>query len=206
MGVRRARHGTWGIVAGTAWALGVVSTVAVWGLWVPVAVWFAVAVAAFTVATVATKRVRTSARIANRCGLLAVGCTGPVAAFGWPGAVVVLTIAVTCPFARIMLRIGTSSAGAGGVLGLDDPALCNAWRSSYVCLQASRDADAWLEVVRLRQLYLDELARRHPVEVRHWLAAGARAGSNPLPYISRPQGEHRTAEGDRPDGRGSTAA
>ena len=75
---------------------------------------------------------------------------------------------------------------ADGVPTLDDGALCQAWRRSYVRLQASRAAEVRLHVVRLRQLYLDELVRRHPAEVQHWLASGARAAGNPLPYLERP--------------------
>jgi hypothetical protein len=87
---------------------------------------------------------------------------------------------------------------ADGVPTLDDGALCQAWRRSYVRLEVSRAAEVRLHVVRLRQLYLDELVRRHPAEVRHWLASGARAAGNPLPFLERPvvqegpseEGEH----------------
>ena len=90
---------------------------------------------------------------------------------------------------------------AEGVPTLDDDALCQAWRRSYVRLEASHAADARLEVVRLRQLYLDELVRRHPAEVRHWLASGARAAGNPLPFLGRPVlQDGPSEEGDRGQG------
>jgi hypothetical protein len=93
---------------------------------------------------------------------------------------------------------------ADGVPTLDDGALCQAWRRSYVRLQASRAAEVRLHVVRLRQLYLDELVRRHPAEVRRWLASGARAAGNPLPFLQRPVlQEWPSEEGEH--GRGSAA-
>ena len=72
-----------------------------------------------------------------------------------------------------------------GVSALDDQEVCAAWRRSYVQLEFA-GAERRLEVVRLRQVYLDELSRRHPVEVRRWLASGARAAGNPLPFLERP--------------------
>jgi hypothetical protein len=69
---------------------------------------------------------------------------------------------------------------------LDDHALCEAWRRSYVRLEACPTVNARHAVVRLRQLYLDELVSRHPAEARRWLEAGARAAGNPLPFLERP--------------------
>ena len=92
---------------------------------------------------------------------------------------------------------------ADGVPALDDGALCQAWRRSYVRLEASRAAEARLEVVRLRQVYLDELVRRHPAEVRQWLGSGARAAGNPLPFIRRPECQGGPSDdGGREDRRG----
>jgi hypothetical protein len=92
---------------------------------------------------------------------------------------------------------------ADGLHALDDGALCQAWRRSYVRLEASRAADVRLEVVRLRQVYLDELVRRHPAEVRQWLKSGARAAGNPLPFIRRPECQGGAPEdGGREDSRG----
>jgi hypothetical protein len=94
---------------------------------------------------------------------------------------------------------------ANGVPTLDDHALCQAWRRSYVRLEASRVAEARLEVVRLRQAYLDELVRRHPAQVRHWLASGARAAGNPMPFLERPVSPEWTSE-DESDGPASQAS
>lgn len=69
---------------------------------------------------------------------------------------------------------------------LSDDELCRRWRRSFTALSQAADGALPLDVVRARQLYLDELERRHPAELRTWLASGARAAGNPLPYLSRP--------------------
>jgi hypothetical protein len=75
---------------------------------------------------------------------------------------------------------------AAEVVGtLDDEALCQAWRRSFVHLSACRLPSRRLELVGLRQIYLDELGRRHPAAVDSWLASGARAASNPMPFLER---------------------
>lgn len=66
---------------------------------------------------------------------------------------------------------------------LDDEALCLAWRRSFVRLEAARSAAERLAVVEQRERYLDELQRRHPHGLAAWLASGARASGNPLPYV-----------------------
>lgn len=71
------------------------------------------------------------------------------------------------------------------VASLDDEALCQAWRRSFVHLSACRLPSRRLELVSLRQIYLDELGRRHPAAVDSWLASGARAASNPMPFLER---------------------
>lgn len=70
-----------------------------------------------------------------------------------------------------------------GIAGLDDETLCQAWRRSFVHLATCRIPTRRLEIVHLRQVYLDELARRHPAAVRRWLASGARAASNPMRFV-----------------------
>jgi hypothetical protein len=67
---------------------------------------------------------------------------------------------------------------------LDDSALCLAWRQSFVSLSASRDARCVLELVELREQYLEELTRRHPDEIARWLASGARAAGNPMRFLA----------------------
>ncbi|MEV6272211.1 hypothetical protein AB0L64_33915 [Kribbella sp. NPDC051936] len=67
---------------------------------------------------------------------------------------------------------------------LDDEAVCLAWRRSFRRLEAAVTAAERLAVVEQRQRYLDELDRRSPDGVAAWLAAGARASGNPLPYVA----------------------
>jgi hypothetical protein len=67
---------------------------------------------------------------------------------------------------------------------LDDPALCLAWRQSFVSLAASKDVGSVLELVELRERYLEELTRRHPDEIARWLASGARAAGNPMRFLA----------------------
>jgi hypothetical protein len=94
---------------------------------------------------------------------------------------------------------------AAEVVGtLDDEALCQAWRRSFVHLTACRLPSRRLELVSLRQAYLDELGRRHPAAVDSWLASGARAASNPMPFLERHlEGAPRDGRDDIPGpGRG----
>jgi hypothetical protein len=70
---------------------------------------------------------------------------------------------------------------------LDDRALCLAWRHSYPLLSAACSAQDRLVVVQRRQEYLDELHRRSPQGLAAWVAAGGRASSNPLPYLTAHQ-------------------
>jgi hypothetical protein len=79
----------------------------------------------------------------------------------------------------------TELPDADGLIGMDDQMICGAWRRSYVLLEAP-GIGRRLEIVRLRQLYLDELIRRHPDELKRWLASGARAAGNPQPFLERP--------------------
>jgi hypothetical protein len=78
---------------------------------------------------------------------------------------------------------------AASVQDLDDESLCQAWRRSFVHLATCRLPSRRLEIVHLRQLYLDELDRRHPAAVQRWLTSGARAASNPMPFVERPHGD-----------------
>lgn len=73
---------------------------------------------------------------------------------------------------------------------LTDEELCLAWRRSFRCLERARTTIAAQDVVRLRQVYLDELARRHPSGVRAWFSSGARAAGGPDRYLHdrSPQG------------------
>ena len=67
---------------------------------------------------------------------------------------------------------------------LEDAELCLAWRRSFLLLERSTCVIELMSIVKQRQEYLDELQRRSPQGIAAWLDAGARASSNPLPYLS----------------------
>jgi hypothetical protein len=71
---------------------------------------------------------------------------------------------------------------------LSDDELCRQWRFSFTALAEARSPDQRAEVVRARQLYLDEIERRHPLELQAWLDSGARAAGNPMPFLGRSPG------------------
>jgi hypothetical protein len=68
---------------------------------------------------------------------------------------------------------------------LTDEELCLAWRRSFLGLERARTTIALQDVVRLRQAYLDELARRHPTGMQAWFDSGARAAGGPDRYLHR---------------------
>ena len=72
---------------------------------------------------------------------------------------------------------------------LTDDELCLAWRRSFLGLERARTTIALQDVVRLRQAYLDELARRHPSGVQAWFDSGARAAGGPDRYL-HPRSPH----------------
>jgi hypothetical protein len=76
-----------------------------------------------------------------------------------------------------------ASDWTGAVRALSDEELCTSWRASYAIMQAAPVAD-WVELVTLRQAYLDELERRNPRGMRAWLESGARAAGNPARYLA----------------------
>lgn len=69
------------------------------------------------------------------------------------------------------------------IQALSDEELCWSWRASYTALQAAPSA-ASVELVTLRQAYLDDLERRNPRGMRAWLDSGARAAGNPARYLA----------------------
>jgi hypothetical protein len=81
---------------------------------------------------------------------------------------------------RVPLRV---SDWAPAVQALSDEELCWSWRASYTVLLAA-PAAARLELVTLRQAYLEDLERRNPRGMRAWLDSGARAAGNPAPYLT----------------------
>jgi hypothetical protein len=67
---------------------------------------------------------------------------------------------------------------------LTDEQLCQAWRaSSYMSLQQQSSTSPTIATVAERQKYLDEFEQRNPSGFVAWLASGARAPGNPLPYL-----------------------
>ncbi|MEU8225697.1 hypothetical protein [Kribbella sp. NPDC048915] len=140
-------------------------------------------------------------------GLTVPAAIGLIAVLGLAGAGVVLALVVTAPGLSEFLRTirnpqdnpgarpepsGPQKPPASLAIAdeplteldaLDDEALCLAWRRSYRRLEAARTPAERLVVVEQRQRYLDELDRRSPDGLAAWLAAGARASGNPLPYL-----------------------
>ena len=70
---------------------------------------------------------------------------------------------------------------------LDDAALCRTWRRSFVQMGADCSAEVRLTVVDHRRRCLDELERRSPDGFAAWLASGARAAGDPLPFLQDPR-------------------
>ena len=70
---------------------------------------------------------------------------------------------------------------------LDDEGLCRAWRQSFTLLRAARSRTGHQAtvgvIVEQRRQYLDEIQRRSPDGLASWLASGARASDDPLPFL-----------------------
>lgn len=121
--------------------------------------------------------------------VLGPAAIGLIGAFGFGGVLIVVMLTVTAPALVELVRARwfTSEDPApqeqAEVGFLSDEELCLAWRRSFQLLAAAPSAQARLTVVEERQRYLDELYRRSPEGVAAWLAAGARASGNPLPYV-----------------------
>jgi hypothetical protein len=62
--------------------------------------------------------------------------------------------------------------------------LCVAWRRSYFLLILATDEQARRRVVQRRQDFLDEIERRDRRGFLRWLDSGAKAGSDPSPYLT----------------------
>jgi hypothetical protein len=223
MGRWRTHHSVWRIAAGLTVALGLGCAFVVWGFWGPVASSAAFFLPGFLISLAAVRGVRASLRAGSWTAMGLMAAAGLLAALGWSGAFLLLMLVVTSPVAGLLLRtsgleppsesaVPEEAAAPSdntalpdhqlpGVLDvdavrtLDDEALCHAWRRSFVRLESSREAARRLEVVGLRQLYLDELVRRHPAEVQEWLSSGARAAGNPLPFLVRRSPEDAGADG-----------
>ncbi|TCO33412.1 hypothetical protein EV652_103413 [Kribbella steppae] len=153
--------------------------------------------------------VRKIARVTLAGGLIGPAALGLIASLKFAGVLIVLALALTTPAltSRVLRRRAQGDPPAAhpesatpripatplvdspaaaperDLRSLDDAALCLAWRRSFVLLEGARSAVARLSVVEQRQQYLDELYRRSPEGLAAWLASGARASGNPLPYV-----------------------
>ncbi len=83
-----------------------------------------------------------------------------------------------------------------GVAAFTDEELCQSWQASYTALQDQSTAPQMATTVAERQAYLDELERRHPRGFASWLASGARAPGNPLPYLTRGRADQPAIDWD----------
>ena len=79
---------------------------------------------------------------------------------------------------------------------LTDQQLCHGWRASYVALQQRLSPVQTIAIVEERRKYLDELERRNANGFAAWLASGARAAGNPLPYLVERRVHHPTINWD----------
>jgi hypothetical protein len=68
--------------------------------------------------------------------------------------------------------------------GLTDEQLCQAWCASYRALRDGSSGIQMMDAVAVRQCFLDEFERRNSRGLAAWLASGARAAGNPLPYLT----------------------
>jgi hypothetical protein len=145
-------------------------------------------------------------------GLAATASVGLLVGLGLAGLAWILTLAATGRAGRWWVRrwlvaepllhdVGGSASAAVepapdptlpgpgpspvSLQGLDDTALCLAWRRSYLQLQQATSASGRLRHVQHRQRLLDELERRDPAGLAAWLASGCRAAGNPLPFLTR---------------------
>jgi MFS family permease len=59
-----------------------------------------------------------------------------------------------------------------------------AWRRSFALVNGAHTATERAQAAELRRRYLDELERRDPAGFERWIAAGARAASDPGRYMT----------------------
>jgi hypothetical protein len=71
----------------------------------------------------------------------------------------------------------------GLVASMDDATLCVAWQRSFAMLSAASTVTERALVAHLRQLYLDELDRRHPHSLASWLRTLPAASSGPDQFL-----------------------
>jgi hypothetical protein len=71
----------------------------------------------------------------------------------------------------------------GLIAAMDDATLCVAWQRSFRMLSVASTVSERLLVAHLRQLYLDELDRRHPTSLASWLRTLPAASSGPDRFL-----------------------
>jgi hypothetical protein len=69
------------------------------------------------------------------------------------------------------------------IAAMDDATLCVAWQRSFRMLSAASTVGERVLVAHLRQLYLDELDRRHPTSLASWLRTHPAASSGPERFL-----------------------
>lgn len=77
-----------------------------------------------------------------------------------------------------------------------DEQLCHDWCDSYRALESTYSGRKFDRIVEDRRRYLDELERRNPAGFAAWLASGATADDNPLPYLSLAHCDHSGIDWD----------
>ena len=84
------------------------------------------------------------------------------------------------------LLVLPSVAGASSLASWSERELGRAWQTTFTQLQRHHTAAATETLAQARGAYLDELQRRDPTGFAAWIAAGARAGSDPTRYLTTP--------------------
>jgi hypothetical protein len=200
--LRRARG--WRVAARTSLALGSLWAVVRWGLGPTSAIAAVILIVGVSVGIMVDlkmvgRAVRASVVVT---GVLLTSCAA-LADLTWSDVVLLVPLAAA---GWLLLASGTdsvagveeaeeSSAQESGAAATHEPErdrqdmtdaeLCQRWRRSFTALADARTPGERLEVVRTRQAYLDEIERRHPAELQTWLASGARAAGNPMPFLTR---------------------
>jgi hypothetical protein len=123
-------------------------------------------------------------------GFALTAVMGAVAALGVLGLLFLLPFLAIQPListvARSYVRDRFHAPGVPRRLGLeqlDDAALCRTWRESFKDVESASSPVSWIGAVEQRRRCLDELQRRSPEGVAAWLASGASAAGDPLPFL-----------------------
>ena len=84
--------------------------------------------------------------------------------------------------------------GPAWVRELGDEELCRLWRATYWQLGRQTSEAGLLDLVVLRQAFLDELERRDPAALQAWLSSGARASGGPERFWSHDDKQQGSAD------------